>query len=85
MRKMLGLAAIAAVPALTLTAAATPASAQVRAYMANPCGVTQQQHRVAGGALGAAAGALVGRRLAADNARTEGTILGAVVGAGVGQ
>ena len=87
MRKLLGFGALAtaALPVLSVLAAPASAAAQVRAYMANPCGVTQQQHRVAGGALGAAAGALVGRRLAADNARTEGTVLGAVVGAGVGQ
>ena len=87
MRKMLGLAAIATAltPALTLAAIPTAASAQTRQYFSNPCGVTQERHRVIGGALGGVAGALIGGKVAADNAKFEGKLVGAVAGAAAGQ
>jgi predicted lipid-binding transport protein (Tim44 family) len=86
MRKILGLTAIATAVAPLLTLAApTAASAQARQYMSNPCGVTQERHRVIGGALGGVAGALIGGKVAADNAKFEGKLVGAVAGAAVGQ
>lgn len=87
MRKFLGLAAAVAtaVPAMTFAALPTTASAQGAPYASNPCGPVQRNHRVIGGGVGAVAGYIVGGKLAADNARTEGKILGALVGAGVGQ
>ncbi len=87
MRKMLGLAAAAAtaVPAMTFAALPATASAQGAPYTSNPCGPVQPNHRIIGGGLGAAAGIVLGGKVAADNARTEGKLLGAVVGAGVGQ
>ena len=87
MRKMLGLAAIATAltPALTLSALPSAASAQARQYFSNPCGVTQERHRVIGGALGGVAGALIGGKVAADNAKFEGKLVGAVAGAAAGQ
>ena len=90
MRRIIALAAVSALaPALVLTAVPSAASAQVQAqarqYMSNPCGVTQERHRVIGGALGGVAGAILGGKVAADNAKLEGKVVGAVAGAAVGQ
>lgn len=89
MRKFLSLAAAAstvAAPALAATLAVpTVASAQSAAYLSNPCGTVQRNHRVIGGGIGAVAGYFVGGKVAADNARDEGKVLGALAGAAAGQ
>ena len=88
MRKILALAAFATAlaPALAVSAIPAAASAQsARQYFSNPCGVTQERHRVIGGAVGGIAGALIGGKVAADNAKFEGKLVGAAAGAAVGQ
>lgn len=87
MRKMLGLVAAVAtvIPAMTVTALPTTASAQVSSYLSNPCGPQQRNARLGGAALGGLAGAAVGSAVAAKNARKEGAILGGVLGAVAGQ
>jgi outer membrane lipoprotein SlyB len=48
------------------------------------CQQSLNNNRLAGGAIGAVAGAVLGKQLAGRNARKEGTVLGAVVGAVAG-
>ena len=48
------------------------------------CQQTLNNYRLAGGAIGAVAGAVLGKQIAGRNARKEGTVLGAVVGAVAG-
>jgi uncharacterized protein YcfJ len=75
--------------AATLVLAA-PAFAQAQSYGNRYTPVTQEcqqsvnNNRLAGGLIGAVAGAVVGKQVAGRNARTEGQVLGAVVGAVAG-
>lgn len=88
MRKMLSTAAVlatVAAPALTAVALPSAASAQSPGYLNNPCGVTQRNHRIIGGGLGAVAGYIVGGKVAADNTKQEGKALGVLAGAAAGQ
>ena len=48
------------------------------------CQQSLNNNRLAGGAIGAVAGAVLGKQIAGRNARKEGTVLGAVVGAVAG-
>jgi uncharacterized protein YcfJ len=48
------------------------------------CQQSLNNNRLAGGALGAVAGAVLGKQIAGRNARTEGQVLGAVLGAVAG-
>jgi outer membrane lipoprotein SlyB len=85
MKRLLVLAA-AVSTAAPVFAAPEPANAQsVRDYGSGDiCRAEQRRSATAGAVIGGAAGAVVGRSVAADNARTEGTLLGAAVGAVAG-
>lgn len=50
----------------------------------DPCRDRRQGNTVAGGLIGAIAGAALGSNVAASGARTEGAVLGALVGGGIG-
>lgn len=73
-------AAVAALCAPTLV------SAQNYGYAPPTQGCQQSlnNNRLAGGAIGAVAGAVIGKQIAGRNSRTEGQVLGAVVGAVAG-
>jgi Glycine zipper 2TM domain len=76
----------AATAALTVPAAASAQSYGNRGYaVPQDCQQSVNNNRLAGGVVGAVAGAVLGNQLAARNARPEGQVLGAVVGAVAGQ
>lgn len=54
------------------------------AYVDSNCRDNRRSNTVAGGLIGALAGAALGSNVAARNARTEGTVLGALVGGAAG-
>ncbi|MET0294391.1 MAG: glycine zipper 2TM domain-containing protein [Phenylobacterium sp.] len=85
MRPILALSA-AAMLAAPMTAVPQFAAAQsVRDYGSGDiCRSEQRRSANTGTVIGGLAGAAVGRSVAADNARTEGTLLGAAVGAVAG-
>jgi uncharacterized protein YcfJ len=84
MRTMILSAAIAA------AAITVPALASAQNYNNGYAAPTQQcqqsvnNNRLAGGAIGAVAGAVLGKQVAGRNARSEGQVLGAVIGAVAG-
>lgn len=53
-------------------------------YRNHPCEQRRDSNQVAGGLIGALAGAALGSNVAAANARTEGAVLGGLVGAAIG-
>lgn len=53
-------------------------------YGADPCERSRDNRTVAGGLIGALAGAAIGSNVADDNVRSEGAVLGAVVGGALG-
>ncbi len=53
-------------------------------YRDNPCEQRRSNNQVAGGLIGALAGAALGSNVAASGVRTEGAVLGGLVGAAVG-
>ncbi|OYU75516.1 MAG: hypothetical protein CFE32_13995 [Alphaproteobacteria bacterium PA3] len=74
-------------------ALSAPAIASAQAYdntypnygaVSQECQQSLNNNRLAGGAIGAVAGAVLGKQIAGRNARKEGTVLGAVVGAVAG-
>jgi Glycine zipper 2TM domain len=76
----------AASAALTVPAAVSAQSYGNRGYaIPQECQQSVNNNRLAGGVVGAVAGAVLGKQLAARNSRTEGQVLGAVVGAVAGQ
>lgn len=87
---MRGQALLAAGALATVLAVAQPAAAQ--GYYASPqytqseqqCRDARNQRQITGAVIGGIAGALLGRGVAADNTRSEGTALGAVAGAAAG-
>lgn len=84
MKRLLVLSAVAAAaPAFAIPDLAAAQSA--RNYGSGDiCRAEQKRSATTGALVGGAAGAVVGRSVAADNARTEGTLLGAAVGAVAG-
>ena len=54
------------------------------AYRDNPCERRRDSRTVAGGIIGALAGAAIGANVADDNVSSEGAVLGAVVGGALG-
>jgi surface antigen len=71
--------------AAALLVAPVAASAQPYNYgVSEQCQQSVNNNRLAGGAIGAIAGAVFGKQVAARNARKEGQVLGAVVGAVAG-
>lgn len=74
-------------------ALAAPALASAQNYdrdyppfgqVSQECQQSVNNNRLAGGAIGAIAGAVIGKQVASRNARTEGQVLGAIVGAVAG-
>ena len=55
-----------------------------RSGVSQQCQQSLNNNRLAGGAIGAVAGAVLGKQIAGRHARTEGQVLGAVVGAVAG-
>ncbi len=85
MTRILALAAAAVVSAPIMTAPELASAQSVRDYGAGDiCRAEQRRSATTGAIIGGVAGAAVGRGVAADNARTEGTLLGAAVGAVAG-
>jgi hypothetical protein len=86
MRNALWLAAAASVFGLATLGAPAPAAAQsYQTRVQDPyCAQSKQNRTLAGAAIGGVAGAVLGREVAARNARTEGTVLGGVAGAAAG-
>jgi uncharacterized protein YcfJ len=76
--------------AAAAAAFAAPALASAQNYRndyappSQECQQSVNNNRLGGGAIGAVAGAVLGKQIAGRNARTEGTVLGAVVGAVAG-
>jgi hypothetical protein len=81
MRNVIVLSACAAA-----TAFLAPALASAQSYgdISQECQQSLNNNRLAGGTIGAIAGAVLGKQIAGRNARTEGQVLGAVVGAVAG-
>lgn len=84
---------LAGVTAAGLFANAVQASAQSYGYQNNGgsgyvrdpmCDQDKQNRALIGGAIGGLAGAVLGRQVAARNARTEGMVLGGLAGAAAG-
>jgi hypothetical protein len=85
MNRLLALTAAAAAAVPMLGAPQFAAAQSVRDYGAGDiCRAEQRKSATTGAIIGGVAGAAVGRGVAADNARTEGTLLGAAVGAVAG-
>jgi Glycine zipper 2TM domain len=82
MRTMI-LSVVAAAAAMS---APTFASAQNYGYAppSQDCQQSLNNNRLAGGAIGAVAGAVLGKQISGRNARSEGQVLGAVLGAVAG-
>ena len=83
MRTMILTAAVAA------AAFAAPALVSAQNYNngyapTQGCQQSLNNNRLAGGAIGAVAGAVLGKQIAGRNARSEGQVLGAVIGAVAG-
>jgi hypothetical protein len=81
MRNMIILSACTAAMAFLAPALA---SAQSYGDISQECQQSLNNNRLAGGTIGAIAGAVLGNQIAGRNARTEGQVLGAVVGAVAG-
>ena len=76
----------AAATATAAMSAPTFVSAQNYGYAppTQNCQQSLNNNRLAGGAIGAVAGAVLGKQIAGRNARSEGQVLGAVIGAVAG-
>jgi hypothetical protein len=72
----------------TAAAFAAPSFAAAQNYGYAPptqgCQQSVNNNRLAGGAIGAVAGAVLGKQISGRNARSEGQVLGAVIGAVAG-
>lgn len=85
MKRLLAIAAAAATAAPVFAAPELASAQSMRSYGSGDiCRAEQRRSATTGALIGGAAGAVLGRSVAADNARTEGTLLGAAVGAVAG-
>ena len=82
MKRLLVIAAAVSTAAPVFVAPQLASAQSVRDYGSGDiCRAEQRRSATTGAVIGGAAGAVVGRSVAADNARTEGALLGAAVGA----
>ena len=85
MKRLLVIAAAVSTAAPVFVAPQLASAQSVRDYGSGDiCRAEQRRSATTGAVIGGAAGAVVGRSVAADNARTEGALLGAAVGAVAG-